>query len=139
MTSAYGRFLPSIDAYVNEGLRSSYFDASFDRKLSGTTVGVNFQWPLFDGGLSAGRVQSVAVKLIVDREREIEAFKTEEYWKITALLAPQGSGVVWKADPKKSKVYAKKKGDEKADAADQPADTPAEPAAEASDESSDES
>ncbi len=36
--------------------------------------------------LSAGRVQSVAVKLIVDREREIEAFKTEEYWKITALL-----------------------------------------------------
>ena len=42
------------------------------------------------GGLSAGRVQSVAVKLVVDREREIEAFTTEEYWKITALLAPQG-------------------------------------------------
>ena len=42
-------------------------------------------------GLSAGRVQSVAVRLIVDREREIEAFKTEEYWKITALLAPQGT------------------------------------------------
>ena len=41
-------------------------------------------------GLSAGRVQSVAVKLVVDREREIEAFKTEEYWKITALLTPQG-------------------------------------------------
>src|SRR5262249_24994990 len=39
------------------------------------------------GGLSAGRVQSVAVKLIVDREREIEAFKEEEYWKITAFLA----------------------------------------------------
>ncbi|HET6574304.1 MAG TPA: type I DNA topoisomerase [Fimbriiglobus sp.] len=60
-------------------------------------------------GLSAGRVQSVAVKLIVDREREIEAFKTEEYWKITALLTPQGSGVSWQADPKKSKVFAKKK------------------------------
>jgi DNA topoisomerase-1 len=40
--------------------------------------------------LSAGRVQSVAVKLIVDREREIQAFKPEEYWKITALLAPEG-------------------------------------------------
>ena len=40
--------------------------------------------------LSAGRVQSVAVRLIVEREREIEAFKPEEYWKITALLAPQG-------------------------------------------------
>src|SRR5438874_1384482 len=36
---------------------------------------------------SAGRVQSVALKLVVDREREIEAFRPEEYWKITALLA----------------------------------------------------
>jgi DNA topoisomerase-1 len=41
--------------------------------------------------LSAGRVQSVALRLVVDREREIEAFKPEEYWKITALLAPQGT------------------------------------------------
>ncbi len=41
--------------------------------------------------LSAGRVQSVAVRLIVDREREILAFKPEEYWKITALLAPEGT------------------------------------------------
>src|SRR5262249_47777720 len=40
--------------------------------------------------LSAGRVQSVALRLVVDREREIEAFRPEEYWKITALLAPQG-------------------------------------------------
>ena len=63
------------------------------------------------GRLSAGRVQSVAVKLIVDREREIEAFKTEEYWKITALLAPQGEGVAWTADPAKSKIFAKKKGE----------------------------
>lgn len=36
------------------------------------------------GGQSAGRVQSVALKLIVDREREIDAFKSEEYWTITA-------------------------------------------------------
>src|SRR5260370_2428949 len=41
--------------------------------------------------LSAGRVQSVALRLVVDREREIEAFKSEEYWKITALLALQGT------------------------------------------------
>ncbi len=41
--------------------------------------------------LSAGRVQSVALRLVVDREREIEAFKTEEFWKITALLAAQGT------------------------------------------------
>jgi DNA topoisomerase-1 len=50
-------------------------------------------------GLSAGRVQSVAVRLIVDREREILAFKPEEYWKITALLAPQGT-VKYQADAK---------------------------------------
>jgi DNA topoisomerase-1 len=42
-------------------------------------------------GLSAGRVQSVAVRLIVEREREILAFKPEEYWKILALLSPEGT------------------------------------------------
>jgi DNA topoisomerase-1 len=42
-------------------------------------------------GSSAGRVQSVALRLVVDREREIEAFKPEEYWKLTALLAPAGT------------------------------------------------
>ncbi|MFO0876321.1 MAG: type I DNA topoisomerase [Gemmataceae bacterium] len=42
-------------------------------------------------GSSAGRVQSVALRLVVDREREIEAFKPEEYWKVAALLAPAGS------------------------------------------------
>jgi DNA topoisomerase-1 len=39
-------------------------------------------------GSSAGRVQSVALRLVVDRERQIEAFKPEEYWELTALLAP---------------------------------------------------
>jgi DNA topoisomerase I len=46
-------------------------------------------WAKVRGGLSAGRVQSVAVKLIVDREREIEAFVPKEYWSITALLASE--------------------------------------------------
>jgi DNA topoisomerase-1 len=44
-------------------------------------------WAKVRGGLSAGRVQSVAVKLIVDREREIGAFIPKEYWSVTALLA----------------------------------------------------
>ena len=44
-------------------------------------------WSKVRSGLSAGRVQSVAVKLIVDREREIEAFVPKEYWSIAALLA----------------------------------------------------
>lgn len=59
-------------------------------------------------GLSAGRVQSVVVKLVVDREAEIEAFKTEEYWKLTALLAPQNSGIKWTVRPELAKIMAKK-------------------------------
>src|SRR5712692_9424289 len=47
--------------------------------------------------LSAGRVQSVAVRLIVEREREIQKFKPEEYWKIAAILAPEGAKVTRKA------------------------------------------
>ncbi len=42
-------------------------------------------------GLSAGRVQTVAVKIIVDRERKIRAFKPEEYWSIDAKFIPKGS------------------------------------------------
>lgn len=42
-------------------------------------------------GLSAGRVQSVAVKIIVDRERQIRDFKPEEYWSIDAKFIPKGS------------------------------------------------
>ncbi len=43
-------------------------------------------WHKVKKGLSAGRVQSVAVRLIVDREREIEAFQPVEYWSVEALL-----------------------------------------------------
>lgn len=48
-------------------------------------------------GLSAGRVQSVAVRLIVDREEEINAFVPEEYWSITAKLSAPHSNRVFKA------------------------------------------
>jgi DNA topoisomerase-1 len=54
-------------------------------------------------GLSAGRVQSVAVRLIVEREREIQKFKPEEYWKITALLAPEGTVQLKPVKPKSRK------------------------------------
>ena len=49
-------------------------------------------WSKVRRGLSAGRVQSVALRLIVDREREIEAFKPEEYWVITVDLAADKNG-----------------------------------------------
>jgi DNA topoisomerase-1 len=48
-------------------------------------------WSKVARGLSAGRVQSVAVRLIVEREREIRAFIPEEYWDLFADLARQGS------------------------------------------------
>ena len=44
-------------------------------------------WDKVQRGLSAGRVQSVAVRLIVDREREIEAFVPDEYWSLHARLS----------------------------------------------------
>ena len=49
-----------------------------------------FLWKKVRRGLSAGRVQSVAVRLIRDRELAIENFKPDEYWNIDALLNPQG-------------------------------------------------
>jgi len=62
-----------------------------------------FLWRKVRRGLSAGRVQSVAVRLIVDREEEIRAFKPEEYWTIDALLHAKGVRKAFSA-----KLYGKK-------------------------------
>ncbi len=53
-------------------------------------------WKKVAGGLSAGRVQSVAVRLIVERDREIEAFLPEEYWTITGFFTSDidGAGIL---------------------------------------------
>ncbi len=49
-------------------------------------------------GLSAGRVQSVAVRLVADREREIEAFQIKEYWTIKAQFSKQGQPITGRGD-----------------------------------------
>ncbi|GFM31198.1 type I DNA topoisomerase [Novosphingobium sp. PY1] len=48
-------------------------------------------WRKLPGAKSAGRVQSVALRLIVDREREIEAFRPQEYWSVAALMEQDGT------------------------------------------------
>ncbi|MBI5622109.1 type I DNA topoisomerase [Candidatus Falkowbacteria bacterium] len=62
-------------------------DAQQARRVVDRLVGYKlspFLWKKVARGLSAGRVQSVAVRLIVEREREIAAFKTDEYWSLEA-------------------------------------------------------
>jgi len=64
-------------------------DAQQARRVLDRIVGYKlspFLWKKVARGLSAGRVQSVAVRLVVEREREIESFVPQEYWQITALL-----------------------------------------------------
>jgi len=69
-------------------------DAQQARRILDRLVGYKlspFLWKKIAKGLSAGRVQSVAVRLIVDREREIEKFVAEEYWEIEAELQKHGT------------------------------------------------
>jgi len=65
-------------------------DAQQARRVLDRLVGYElspFLWRKIRYGLSAGRVQSVAVRLVVEREREIQKFKTDEYWSIEAKLS----------------------------------------------------
>lgn len=75
-------------------LNMDLVDAQQGRRVVDRLVGFQISpilWEKVRGGLTAGRVQSVALRLIVDREREIEAFIPEEYWSIEAELQPEGS------------------------------------------------
>lgn len=85
---------------VKEGMAAprqidlNLFNAQQARRVLDRLVGYKlspFLWRKVRRGLSAGRVQSVAVRLIADREKEIDAFKADEYWNIDAKLATQGS------------------------------------------------
>ena len=75
-------------------------DAQQARRVLDRLVGYKISpllWDKVRRGLSAGRVQSVALKLVVDREREIERFVAEEYWNITARLAATGAARIRRA------------------------------------------
>ena len=92
-------------------INQNLVDAQQARRLLDRLVGYSLSpvlWKKIRYGLSAGRVQSVALKLIVDREREIEAFKAEEYWQILADLKTTQNQVFTaelnKIDGKKAEV-----------------------------------
>ncbi|MBQ3792651.1 MAG: DNA topoisomerase I, partial [Clostridia bacterium] len=77
------------------GLDMNLVDAQQSRRILDRIVGYKmspFLWKSVRSGLSAGRVQSVANKILVDRENEIRAFVPQEYWTITAsLLSEDGT------------------------------------------------
>ena len=78
------------DAIANPlELDRNKFDAQIARRVLDRLVGYQLSpllWNKVRRGLSAGRVQSVAVRLVCEREREIRAFDAQEYWSLTALL-----------------------------------------------------
>ncbi len=86
---------PAIeDAFANpRPLDMDLVNAQQGRRILDRLVGYSISpilWKKVRGRLSAGRVQSVALRLIVEREREIDAFVPEEYWSINAEFAPDG-------------------------------------------------
>ena len=95
-------------------------DAQQARRVLDRIVGYKISpvlWKKVKRGLSAGRVQSVAVKLIVDREEEIENFIPEEYWNIYADLLEPNSKKKFQAtfygkDGKKLEIHTKEEVDE---------------------------
>ncbi|HVJ00500.1 MAG TPA: type I DNA topoisomerase [Sphingomonas sp.] len=88
------------------GLDTDLIDAYRARRALDYLVGFTLSpvlWRKLPGAKSAGRVQSVALRLIVEREREIESFVAQEYWSITAHLEADGQGfdarlVRWNGD-----------------------------------------
>ena len=93
-------------------------DAQQARRVLDRLVGYKISpllWDKVRRGLSAGRVQSVALKLVVDREREIDRFISEEYWNITAHLAgpvpPEFDAKLLKRDGANIKVGNKEEAD----------------------------
>src|SRR3989304_4915936 len=104
------------DAFAHpRGIDHNLVDAQQTRRILDRLVGYTLSpllWRKVHAGLSAGRVQSVAVRLVVDREREIRAFNAHEYWTIETLLSTD-RGETFKAELVKIDGAALEIGDEK--------------------------
>ncbi|QQR54327.1 type I DNA topoisomerase [Candidatus Peregrinibacteria bacterium] len=84
-------------------------DAQQARRILDRLVGYELSpllWKKIKYGLSAGRVQSVAVRLVVEREREIQAFKAQEYWSLIAELSTEKKKELFEAKLTKHKGKA---------------------------------
>jgi len=114
-------FRAAFNEITEEGVRAAFenlgqidlnlLDAQQSRRVLDRLAGYLISpllWKKIARGLSAGRVQSVALRLIADREKEIKAFKPEEYWavaaKLEAIVPPPFRAVLAKIDGKKAKV-----------------------------------
>jgi len=100
------------------GLDMPKIEAQQTRRILDRLVGYLISpllWKKIGRGLSAGRVQSVALRLICDREKEIRAFVAEEFWNISARLRatnpPEFKAALAKIDGKKAKVENKEQAD----------------------------
>lgn len=92
------------------GIDLNLVDAQQARRVLDRLVGYElspFLWKKVFRGLSAGRVQSVAVRLIADREKEIQAFKPQEYWSIEAELESKLNPFMAKLHKKDGKTLDK--------------------------------
>ncbi len=90
-----------LDALQRPGkLQQSKYEAQQARRILDRLVGYQVSpilWEKVRRGLSAGRVQSVAVRIVCEREREIQDFISEEYWSLTATLKGKDSPVSFDA------------------------------------------
>ncbi len=82
-------------------INTNLFEAQQARRVLDRLVGYKISpllWKTVKRGISAGRVQSVALKLIVDREEERKAFQSEEYWNFKALLQKEDKSPAFKSE-----------------------------------------
>src|SRR6266536_4570796 len=103
-----------LDAVKNpRQIDAQRFEAQQARRILDRLVGYQISpllWRKVRRGLSAGRVQSVALRLICDREKEIEAFVPQEYWTVTVVLEgdqpPSFEAQLVKIGAKKAQIQA---------------------------------